>query len=487
MSHGRLFTVRRRIDLALIANQSAFLANAKFFLNQRADYYTYCFYQSLQFLKPDGQLGAVTSNAWLGKNYGLQLKRFLLDNFHIRYVVKSEAEHWFENAQVSTVYVVVQRESRPHHRPTRFVTLRQPLEHFRADTPAGIIGQVAAFYDAVDTCDGAGAAAWQPDPAYSGSAYEHRHGLARVSVVPQARLAAMRTSEENWESLFVAPDVLSPFAARLINPTGTVFQNGRGTRTGQDKFFILSAAEALAAGIEDDFLQPLVRSSRELTSLHHTAAPTGYSFICTQDEATLAADYPGAYRWVKKWEQARNEKGKLLPQVLRANQPHWYSLRAEAPASIFISINPDKKLFFSYTDQPVQLNQRLVAIRPVAAADTALVAALLNSVVTLLIVELNGTARNLGALDLNADFFKSRVRLLDPSGLTAAQRQAVLKAFARLSGRTVRGYTTEFAQPDRRRFDEAVFTAFGFPLTLLDPLYKMLTDLMENRVTRKDK
>jgi len=68
-------------------------------------------------------------------------------------------------------------------------------------------------------------------------------------VVPQARLAAMRTSEENWESLFVAPDVLSPFAARLINPTGTVFQNGRGTRTGQDKFFILSAAEALAAGL----------------------------------------------------------------------------------------------------------------------------------------------------------------------------------------------------------------------------------------------
>jgi hypothetical protein len=40
--------------------------------------------------------------------------------------------------------------------------------------------------------------------------------------------------------------------------------------------------------------------------------------------------------------------------------------------------------------------------------EVELIAALLNSIVSLLIVELNGVSRNLGALDLNADFSKPK-------------------------------------------------------------------------------
>ena len=61
------------------------------------------------FLKDGGVLSVITSNAWLGKEYGFQFKKFLLDNFHIKYVVKSCAEHWFSDSHVSTIYAVFQK------------------------------------------------------------------------------------------------------------------------------------------------------------------------------------------------------------------------------------------------------------------------------------------------------------------------------------------------------------------------------------------
>lgn len=64
--------------------QTAFLNGSKFDINGKSDYYIYCFYNSLKFLKDNGTLSAITSNAWLGKNYGLQFKKFLLDNFQIK-------------------------------------------------------------------------------------------------------------------------------------------------------------------------------------------------------------------------------------------------------------------------------------------------------------------------------------------------------------------------------------------------------------------
>lgn len=67
------------------SEQQAFLKDNTFKINERSDYFTYCIYNANRFLKPDGCLSAITSNAWLGKEYGFQFKNFLLDNFYIRH------------------------------------------------------------------------------------------------------------------------------------------------------------------------------------------------------------------------------------------------------------------------------------------------------------------------------------------------------------------------------------------------------------------
>lgn len=132
------------------------------------------------------------------------------------------------------------------------------------------------------------------------------------------------------------------------------------------------------------------------------------------------------------------------------------------------------------------LNQRLVAIR-VKKNDVEIVSALLNSIVSLLIVELNGVSRNLGALDLNADFFKTKMKIFDQSLLSDKQKESILAKFETISKRQIQDYENEYKQKDRIAFDEAVLKAYGFKTDILPQLYSLLTETIRNRVEMKNR
>ncbi|HRI27289.1 MAG TPA: hypothetical protein PK715_04450, partial [Chitinophagales bacterium] len=237
--------------------------------------------------------------------------------------------------------------------------------------------------------------------------------------------------------------------------------------------------------IENNFLQPILKSSTDIESILHSKQLDDFLFICDKSETDLKSQYPNAYKWIKKWETEKNKTGILLPTVFAGRQPFWYTLKAEEPANIFISINPNEKLFFSYTTQKIGLNQRLVAIR--ADKDTELITALLNSIVSLLIVELNGVSRNLGALDLNADFFKTKMKILNPNLLNSKQKQDILASFTTISNRAIESYKTEFQRQDRQEFDLTILSAFGFDALLLNQLYEILTTNIINRIEMKNR
>ncbi len=128
----------------------------------------------------------------------------------------------------------------------------------------------------------------------------------------------------------------------------------------------------------------------------------------------------------------------------------------------------------------------MVAIR-VKKKDVEIVSALLNSIVSLLIVELNGVSRNLGALDLNADFFKTKMKMLDPSLLSDKQKGNILAKFETLSKRQIQDYENEYQQKDRIAFDEEILKAYGFKTDILPQLYSLLTETISNRVEMKDR
>ena len=466
-----------------LKTQVAFLEDVEFKINERSDYYIYCFYNSLKFLKPDGYLAAITSNAWLGKNYGKQFKKFLLDNFSIQYVVKSNSEHWFKNSQVSTVFITLQRGK--SEKPTRFVTLNFKLEDRLGDRTNEDLQFLEDLYTQIDNCENPDNLNWLQDEQYK-SVYSNSDDTVRVSLVYRSKLVQSLANQENWATYFVAENPLSIFENKLINPQGIVFTNGRGTRTGQDEMHILTSKDIQNLKIEVEFLQPVLQTSRHISTILHNKTPDTYLFICDKPETELQRRYPNAYKWIKKWETEKNKTGVLLPKVFDNRKPYWYTLKAEQPANIFISINPDKKLFFSYSPNPIHLNQRLVAIRA-KNEDAPIITALLNSIVSLLVVELNGVSRNLGALDLNADFFKTKMKMLNPSLLSKKRKDDIIAKFTPLSIREIEQYDKEFQKKDRVEFDEAVLNAYGHSPSILPRLYELLIETIENRVDMKNR
>lgn len=464
-------------------SQEAFLVDSLFKIDMRSDYYVYCFYQSMKFLKDNGILSIITSNAWLGKNYGMQFKKFILDNFTIKYVVKSTAEHWFTDSKISTIYVVLEMGNST--RPVKFVTIKKKLKDLFCDDDTKLLNYVEDFYNQIDYCDNPSNSSWEKDKSYE-NVYIKKDDTLRVSVISNNTLQNSIINKENWLKYFISENPLSLFESKLINPYGTIYHSGRGTRTGQDKMFILSRTKISEYGIEENFLLPIVKSSKELSTIHHVLENENYLFLCNKPLTELEENYPNAHRWIKIWEKRTNKKGELLPNVLKNNHPFWYSVNCEDPANIFISINPEKRVFFSYSDEPLIINQRLTAIR-VDASDTELIAALLNSITTLLTVELNGVSRHLGALDLNADFFATKIKMLNPDLLNEGQKKKIVQKFRKINNREIGSHNIEFFLTDRRDFDQEVFRSFGFDPAMVSQLYKLLVGLIETRVDLKNR
>jgi len=406
--------------------QTAFLNGNKFDINGKSDYYIYCFYNSLKFLKDNGILSAITSNAWLGKNYGLQFKEFLLDNFHIKYVVKSNAEHWFKDSKVSTIFITLEKGT--SNESTKFVTVNEKLANLFKDNS---LQQFEDFYTEVDNCNNSKNANCKEDSQFK-NVFHKTDGTISVSIVEQTHLINSLASQENWATYFVSQNPLSVFDTKLINPFPSIYDTGRGTRTGWDEMHIISNDENKSLKIEKEFLLPILKTSQELKTIAYSNKSEYNLFVCKEDEKTLRTKYPNAYKHIKKFETTANKTGIALPEVLKTRKPYWYSLAPEKSANIFISINPSQRLFFSFSKSPLYLNQRLVAIR-VKKKDVEIVSALLNSIVSLLIVELNGVSRNLGALDLNADFFKTKMKIFDPAILTDKQKENILGKFEALN------------------------------------------------------
>jgi hypothetical protein len=93
-----------------------------------------------------------------------------------------------------------------------------------------------------------------------------------------------------------------------------------------------------------------------------------------------------------------------------------------------------RTVFFSFAKSPFMIDQRLIAMKVQGGYDTELIAALLNSAITFLTLEMRGTSRNLGALDLNANYLK-QLRILNPDLLSEQQKTDILTTLQPLKHR----------------------------------------------------
>ena len=466
------------------AKQKAFLKDSSFKINERSDYFTYCVYNSIRFLKKAGLLSAITSNAWLGKEYGFQFKKFLLDNFHIKYIVRSNAEHWFSDSKVSTIFSVLQHGQ--SNEPTKFVTINFKLdETFDQENISNQLKQIENFYADIDSCNDKRNKNWKSDNNFE-NLFHRVDGSLSVSVVEKQKLDDSIAAQENWDTYFISSNLFDKFEKHLTEIYPKVIDAFRGERTGWNPMFVIPASEVKSSGVEKKFLVPYVKSPTEFETLEFGGTYNNFLFVCDKTQTELKNNFSGANNWIKKFQNAKNKNGtETIQSACKGHKPFWYSLRPKQANSV-TAINPYERFFFSFSETPFTIDQRLVAITVNKKYDVELIAALLNSIVTFLTMEMRGTSRNLGALDLNANYFKT-LRVLNPDLLSANSIKEIKKAFQPLKARNIKTIFEEVKQVDRMNFDKTVLKAFGIDDSILKSLYQILSSAVNDRVTMKEK
>lgn len=447
---------------------------------KRSDYFIYCFYQSYIHLKEEGRISAITSNAWLGKEYAQSFKKFLLDNFHIKYVVQSGVEHWFTDAQVSTIFITLEKSSSNNSTfSTKFVTIESTIENLVTDLSASTYEKIEDFYQEIDMCAD-GLEEWRQ---IEGNIYK-KEGLTVVDVEKSVLFEAW-SKEDNWKQFFVSTKEIQTYRDFCLASPNQYVSGRRGGKTECNDMFILKKEVAEEHKIENEFLVPLLKSPGQIKDYESDASIIGhYQFVCDIPEEVLEKDYPYAYKWIKRFEDKQNKNAsKTIKEACFSYKPYWYSFKPKY-ANIVTAINPEQRLFYCYFPNKIAIDQRFIAIDILDDSRKDLIGCLYNFTYTLYVMELQGVARYLGALDLNSNIIKN-MPILDPSSPNDIEMQEILDSYQKIKNREVLPILEEIRREDRKLFDLTICRIYGISDDLIEDVYGKLTMFVTERLKNK--
>jgi hypothetical protein len=420
----------------------------------------------------------------LGKEYGIQFKEFLLDNFQIKYIIRSNAEHWFQDSQVSSIFILL--EFCKGEKTTKFITINKKLDElFNSPRNGTRLKLISNFYSEIDNYDEPDLECWLKTEE-NDSFFQKEDNSVSFVTVSRAKLVESLKNGENWESFFSAPQMTDIFKSKMVLANTKIYHVFRGERTGWNPMFIISKDEIDVSKIEPKYLLPYLKSSSELKQLKCAKEFSHYLFSCIDPISELQNKGEGALSWIEDFKNEMNKNGlKTIEEASSTHTPFWYSLTPKK-AQIVTAINPYERLFFSVMETPCAIDQRLIGFNVVDGYNSIFIAALLNSVITLFQIEQRGTSRHQGALDLNANYFK-KLMLLNPDIPSDSQKKRILEKFNKLCQREVLTIEEEFKMKDRFAFEKAIFEAYDIPLEYINQLSKKLIAAVKERVTLKTK
>jgi methylase of polypeptide subunit release factors len=432
-------------------------------LNKRAGLHAYFFLHGFKFLRPGGRFGFVSSNSWLDVDYGRGLKQFLLDRFRILAIVESAVEQWFENARVNTCLVLLERCQERGDRErnqVRFARLRRPLAEL-------ISGPQDSPRRAVEVEN----LVMRLLPGDSRTSTD----LA-VRVVPQAELDA----GAKWGPLLRAPEVY--FLGQRAPETKSVAEVAgvyRGQTTGANSFFYLTNREAERWEIEDRFLEPLLKSPREVVRLHIEPADLEQRVLMVDSELDALAN-TRVCEYIR-WGETRA----IHRRSTCARRSPWYALPQQqlAPPRLAWPKGIWNRHFVLLLEGGVVADQQFYVltltserIRPVAA--------LLNSTWVALQAELVGRSNfGEGVLWL-AGYEVAQVRVPDPDSLAPSTLQQLEDMFVELAREPVLPLEENVARPAQQALDELVFDLLSLTPTERRSVVEATIQLVAGRAAR---
>jgi len=334
------------------------------------------------------------------------------------------------------------------------------------------------FYSDIDNCIDSHNELWEKDNFFA-DLYKRKDGSLSVCLASKECLLDSLESKTNWGQFFLSTNLFGSFESCLTQYYPNIIKVFRGERTGWNPMFVIKDRDVKSSCINEKYLVPYVKSSSELQQIEFDEKYKFRVFVCQEEKKAIDK---GTKSWIDKFANVPNRNGaQTISEACAGHRPFWYSLNPKR-GHIITAINPYERFFFTYSKEPFAIDQRLIAMQVQEGYDVELIAALLNSVITFLILEMRGTSRNLGALDLNADFLK-QLRMLNPNLLSKKDIDAIIIAFRPIKNRIINSIMEEITRTDRRNFDATVLGCFGLDGKLLDSLYNILISAVNDRIS----
>lgn len=435
-----------------IEKVSSYLDNQGLKLSNKSDVFAYIPFSLYPLLNENGILGIIISNAWLGTDWGDEFFNILTQFYHLKTVVTSGAGRWFQNSEIVTnILILEKKKDLKESLETNFIILKKPLCDLEDQDNLLL---VAAQIELGSLHDGE-------------SLSIHNVTLKKIKKFSQYGLRGTMQ--------FISCDWILDLP---LIPLNNILSISRGERRGWNEMFYPEKNH----GIENKYIKSVLRNSKGLKG--YLAYPDQDAFSCSEDIDILEKYYPGAYNWIKKFENAKNTDNIPLPVSLARPKMHWYEMNSDKLSDFVFSINFNKRLFISKFTEPSFADQRLVCmkVKEQYVEDIDLIHAILNSAITYLFIEGMFFGKGLGALDLNQSRFKKYMHILDPLSLSPDKKKRIKELFTPLLNRDVEDIYDELEILDRKKFDQCILDSFNINIPL-EQIYSDLLNLVDLRQT----
>ncbi|MFX1537175.1 MAG: Eco57I restriction-modification methylase domain-containing protein [Promethearchaeota archaeon] len=386
-------------------------------LSKRVDLYVYFFLYSYFFLNDCGRIGFISSNSFLSSAYGRSLQHFLQDHFKILFIVDSNIERFFSDAAINACITILERCDSSLERAAhqiKFVQFFRPLkEIFHFHTTEHWSSLLDFSNLASSTKINSEISAW------------------RIRVVKQKSLerpaspVSSSVPQKNWNIYLRAPriyfDILKSSEDKLI-PLEKIARVRRGIRTGANNFFYQKTASLQRFSDSAlKYFEPLVKSSKDLKSIFIHSRDIFWSiFSCSIPKKDLN---DSLLNFIEKAENSG------LHKRMNHSRELWYHLNLPSPAPLLLPQILSNRFIIFLNQANAIADQRLIEINPFKKEETDLIAAILNSTVSHLFLELIGrTQLGEGGLGLPASDICQLI-VLNPSKIDYTERKAILNAF----------------------------------------------------------
>jgi type I restriction-modification system DNA methylase subunit len=492
----------------LIGDEYRGLANPR--LSGRSDLYVYFFPHGAALLKNGGYMGLVTSVGWLDTEYGFRLQGYFLSTFKVIAVIESLVEKWFEDARVTTVVTILQKEPDAVKRAqnkVRFIQLRRPLREIFSFALKGPVSEenesarqadLTAIRELVEGITDNEANEYWRVRAVSQQELWGKGCEAKVKPEDSEDVGGEYRAGK-WGQYLRAPDVYFDLLDRCddrLVPMYEVADVKRGFTSGVDRFFCVrdvTQDELKRTGSAQAFqikwaIEPgdtekirIIRDgegglhlveARYLEPEFHRLTEANRIVVTAQDVKKKVINAPVARaglrgtrlaRYVAYGEGKGWQQGSTVSS--RAKTRPWYDLgllpKSER-AQMFWPMSQQYRHLVPWNEDGMPCNHRLFDIWARQGIDGRLLWGVLNSTVVALSKHQFGRLAGIEG-NLDTEVIDVKMMLLpDLRTASAAMAKRIVEAAEDLSKRTVaRTLRDEFTLEDRQRLDDGVLELLG--------------------------